>query len=206
MILTLSGVRALSVYLFPCSCSSRSSVWLCSSAALRPPRFMRWCGVLIVICPVVIFLYLDFWGFDENPFYLIFIFSRVTWWVGFRVLVKTLSPSCCVSLCVALWLSLWLCVYVVGYVVGVVCWFTVEVHGRSSRVEFMAGVGGCVVFFVVSLFNLYFYSLGGCGYVGTHHTMPTGHLSTFIITCIESKSNSNGVLCREITKTTKRHK
>lgn len=81
MILTLSGVRALSMYLFRWSCSSRSSVWLCNGAALRPPRFMRWCGVLI-ICPVVIFLYLDFWGFNENPFSFNFIFSRVTWLVG----------------------------------------------------------------------------------------------------------------------------
>ena len=97
MMLTLSGVRALSMYLFPWSCSSRSSVWLCSSAALRPPRFMRWCGVLIVICPVVIFLYLYFWGFHQNPFYLIFIFFTcyVVGWFG--VLVKTLLPSCSVS-------------------------------------------------------------------------------------------------------------
>ena len=100
-------------------------------------------------------------------------------------------------------LSLLLCVYVVGYVVGFVRWCTVEVHGRSSQVEFMAEVGGCVVFFVVSLFILYFYSLGGCGYVGTHHAIPTGHLSIIIIPCIESKRNSNGVLCREVTKTTK---
>lgn len=120
------------------------------------------------------------WGFGQNPFAFLF----------------------CVP-CGALLLSLWLCVYVVGYAVRVVRWCTVEVHGRSSRVEFMAGVGGCVVFFVVSLFYLYFYSVGGCGYVGTHHTMPTGHLSIIIIPCIESKRNSDGVLCREVTKTTK---
>ena len=99
------------------------------------------------------------------------------------------------SLCGALCLSLWLCVYVVGYVVGVVCWCTVEVHGRSSRVEFMAGVGGCVVFFVVSLFNLYFLVIGWvwvCGDTSHDAHRPP---SIVIITCIESKSNSNGVLC-----------
>ena len=122
------------------------------------------------------------------------------WSKPFCLLVVCPYVLCC---CMSLWLWLWLCVYVVGYVVGVVRWCAVEVHGRSSRVEFMAGVGVCVVFFVVSLFNLYCYSFSGCGYVGTHHTIPTGHLSIIIIPCIESKRNSNGVLCREVTKTTK---
>ena len=119
------------------------------------------------------------WGFSSKPFRLL-----VMWCAMWS----------------AMWCAMWcvLCALVVE--------FAAEVHGRSSLAEFMVWVGGCVVFFVVSLFYLYILFIGlvwVCGDTShdTHH-----HLSTFIIPCIESKSNYNGVLCREITKTTKRHK